>query len=348
MFVFDVGMLPDQYSMLLFHALAREEIEALVLVSPENPIISLGYFQDLGGVDLDYCTKNAIPIMRRELGGGTTLLDRNQIFYQLILKKDNPLLPPSIAELYQKFSKPVIDTYADLGVKTEFKAVNDIITDAGKKIAGEGGGDIGECTVFVGGILLDFDFALMSQVLKVPDEKFRDKMYKTMEENMTTLKKELGQIPERQMVIDLLIKNFSKLTGPLTPDMVPEDVWDLARILGQDFKSREFLHRNSRKQSSLQIGAGVSMKQGLHKAPGGLVQAVTVIRDGYIESVQLSGDFTFYPKDSLPLLAAGLQGVKFTSEAVEAEINQAFMKLNPEMPGVSALDICQAIFGNKA
>ncbi len=347
MFVFDAGILPDQYSMLLFHALARQEIESLVLVSPENPIISLGYFQDLGGVDLDYCAKNAIPIMRRELGGGTTLLDRNQIFYQLIVKKDNPLLPPSIAELYQKFSQPVIDTYADLGVKTKFKAVNDIITDAGRKISGEGGGDIGECTVFVGGILLDFDFGLMSKVLKVPDEKFRDKIYKTMEENMTTLKRELGRMPKRQKVIDLLIKNFSKLTGPLTPDMVPEAVWDLARILGQDFKSEEFLHRNSRKQDQLKIGAGVSMKQGLYKAPGGLIQAVTVIRDAYIESVQLSGDFTFYPKDSLPLLADSLQGVEFTPETVGAKVNLVLQELNPEMPGVSALDICRAIFNDE-
>ncbi len=347
MFVFDAGILPDQYSMLLFHALARQGIESLVLVSPENPIISLGYFQDLEGVDLDYCAENAIPIMRRELGGGTTLLDRNQIFYQLILKKDNPLLPATIAELYEKFSQAVIETYADLGVKTKFKAVNDIVTDEGRKIAGEGGGDIGECTVFVGGILLDFDFELMSQVLKVPDEKFRDKMYKTMEENMTTLKKELGKPPKRQKVVDLLIKNFSKLTGPLTPDIVPEDVWDLARILGQDFKSEEFLHRNSRKQNQLQIGAGVSMKQGLYKAAGGLIEAVTVIRDGYIESVQLNGDFTFYPKNSLPLLAESLQGVKFTSEAVEQGINQTIMELNLEVPGVEALDICRAIFNDE-
>ncbi|HZK44214.1 MAG TPA: lipoate protein ligase C-terminal domain-containing protein [Syntrophomonadaceae bacterium] len=344
MLVFNAGFLPDQYSMLLFHALARLDIESLVLVSPENPIVSLGYFQDLDGVDLDYCANNGISIMRRELGGGTTLLDRNQIFYQLILKKDNPLLPGSIDQLYQKFSQPAIDTYADLGVATKFKPINDIITDEGRKIAGEGGGDIEECTVFVGGILLDFDFELMTHVLKVPDEKFRDKMYKTMEENMTTLKRELGQIPDREKVIDLLIKNFSKVVGPLTPSEVPNDAWDVARVLGQDFKTEEFLHRNSRKQSQLQIGAGVSMKQGMYKAPGGLIQATSVIRDGYIESLQLNGDFTFYPKNSLPLLAESLQGVLFNPEAVKQQIDKMFSELDLEMPGVNPQDICQAIF----
>jgi len=40
--------------------------------------------------------------------------------------------------------------------------------------------------VFVGGILLDFNYKAMSRILKVPDEKFRDKVFKTMEENVTT------------------------------------------------------------------------------------------------------------------------------------------------------------------
>ena len=42
--------------------------------------------------------------------------------------------------------------------------------------------------VFVGGILLDFDYQAMSKILKVPDEKFRDKVFKSMKENLTTMK----------------------------------------------------------------------------------------------------------------------------------------------------------------
>jgi len=34
--------------------------------------------------------------MRREVGGGATYLDENQIFYQLIWKKDNPKFPKAI------------------------------------------------------------------------------------------------------------------------------------------------------------------------------------------------------------------------------------------------------------
>ena len=88
MYVFDLGKLPGQQSMLIFHALARMDIEALVIVSPKAPLVSIGYFQDAAQeVDLQYCRESKIPFMRREVGGGATYLDENQIFYQLIWKK---------------------------------------------------------------------------------------------------------------------------------------------------------------------------------------------------------------------------------------------------------------------
>jgi len=111
--------------------------------------------------------------MRREVGGGATYLDGNQIFYQLIWKKDNPRFPRVMKESFPWFSEAPVETYRSFGIKAEYRAINDIVTREGRKIAGEGGGDIGECMVFVGGILLDFNYEIMSKILKVPDEKFR-------------------------------------------------------------------------------------------------------------------------------------------------------------------------------
>ena len=46
MLFFDLGKLPGQQSMVVFHTLARMGIEALVAVSPSSPLASIGYFQD--------------------------------------------------------------------------------------------------------------------------------------------------------------------------------------------------------------------------------------------------------------------------------------------------------------
>jgi len=112
MYVFDLGKLPGQQSMLIFHALAQMGIEALVIVSPSSPLASIGYFQDAEQeVDLQYCRESRIPFMRREVGGGATHLDENQIFYQLIWRKENPRFPKAIHEIYPWFSQAPVETY---------------------------------------------------------------------------------------------------------------------------------------------------------------------------------------------------------------------------------------------
>ena len=90
MYVFDLGKLPGQQSMLIFHILARMGVEALVIVSPRDPLVSIGYFQDADReVDLSFCREHGISYMRREVGGGATYLDENQIFYHVIWRITN-------------------------------------------------------------------------------------------------------------------------------------------------------------------------------------------------------------------------------------------------------------------
>ena len=264
MLFFDLGKLPGQQSMVVFHALARMGIEALVVVSPSRPLTSIGYFQDAEQeVDLPYCRQAGIPFMRREVGGGATYLDENQIFYQLIWKKDNPKFPKPIHDIYPWFSEAPVETYRAFGIETEFRSVNDIITKQGRKIAGEGGGNIGECMVFVGGILLDFDYQAMSRILKVPDEKLRDKVYKTMEENLTTMKRELGMIPSRGEVVAVLKEEFEKRVGKFTPTSLSPDILEKMRQIEGWMASEEFLLKKTpRNPTGVKIREGVEVVYG--------------------------------------------------------------------------------------
>jgi lipoate-protein ligase A len=266
MYVFDLGKLPGQQSMLIFHALARMGIEALVIVSPKVPLVSIGYFQDAAQeVDLQYCKESKIPFMRREVGGGATFLDENQIFYQLIWKRDNPKFPRAIDEIYPWFTQAPIETYRKFGIQAEFRAVNDIITNEGRKIAGEGGGNIGDCMVFVGGILLDFDYQAMSRILKVPDEKFRDKVYKTMEENLTTMKRELGIVPRREEIISVLKERFEKRVGKLEEASLTPEIIEKMDQLESWMTSEEFLLKKTpRVPAGVKIREGVEVLYGLH------------------------------------------------------------------------------------
>jgi lipoate-protein ligase A len=345
MFLFDLGKLPGQQSMVIFHALARMGIEALVIVSPSRPLASIGYFQDAEQeVDLPYCRQAGIPFMRREVGGGATYLDENQIFYQLIWKKDNPKFPKAIHDIYPWFSEAPVGTYRAFGIETEFRSVNDILTKQGRKIAGEGGGNIGECMVFVGGILLDFDYQAMSRILKVPDEKFRDKVYKTMEENLTTMRKELGKVPPREEVVAVLKERFEKMVGKLTPASLTPEALEKMEQIESWMTSEEFLLKRTPKiPAGVKIKEGVELYYGLHKARGGLIRTAEEISRGRIEDITISGDFTFFPKERLDGLEGSLKKVPLEEDQIIEKVETFYEEKGIESPGVESKDFATTI-----
>jgi len=345
MYLFDLGKLPGQQSMLVFHALARMGVEALVIVSPSSPLASIGYFQDAGQeVDLPYCQQSGIPFMRREVGGGATYLDENQIFYQLIWRKDNSKFPRAIHEIYPWFSQAPVETYRAFGIQAEYRIVNDIITREGKKIAGEGGGDIGDCMVFVGGILLDFDYRTMSKILKVPDEKFRDKVYKTMEENVTTMKGELGKVPPREYVVAALRRSFEKMVGRLEPASLTSEVLGKMKELEVWMTSEEFLLKKTpRVPRGIKIKEGLEVYYGLHKAKGGLIRTIEEISQNRIEDITISGDFSFFPKERLDGLEKSLEKVPLEEERIIERVEEFYQKERIESPGVESKDLSTTI-----
>jgi lipoate-protein ligase A len=345
MLFFDLGKLPGQQSMLIFHALARMGMEALVIVSPKIPLVSIGYFQDAEQeVDLPYCKESKIPFMRREVGGGATYLDENQVFYQLIWKKDNPRFPRAVDEIYPWFSQAPVETYHAFGIEAEFQVVNDIITKTGRKIAGEGGGNIGDCMVFVGGILLDFNYQAMSRILKVPDEKFRDKVYKTMEENLTTMKRELGTVPRREEIISVLKERFEKRVGKLDGASLTPEIIEKMNQLESWMTSEEFLLKKTpRIPNGVKIREGVEVLYGLHKAKGGLIRTAEEISEGKIEDINISGDFTFFPKERLAELEASLENAPLKKEKIIERVETFYEEKRVQSPGVESKDFAQTI-----
>jgi len=345
--LYRLGMLPGFDSMLVFHAMAYLGMEGFVLVSPCEPIVTLGYFQDMKtGVDRDYCRRHGLGLMRREVGGGTTLLDRNQIFYQVILKKNNSIIAGDALALYRKFSQPVIDVYADLGIKVRFKEVNDLLTVNGdRKITGEGGANIGDCIVFVGGILLDFDYDTMSRVFPAPNEDYRSQLFETLQKNVTSVKRELGYIPSREDVENSLVRHFQGIFGSFEEAQVTPDIWAKARELEAFYTSEDFLASKRREQTGFKIASGVHVYENRHKATGGTIHTVFEVQEDCLGKVNLYGDFTFLPKERIIDLENSLAGTRINREEILHKFNQFFKYNEVECPGITPEDFTQAVMG---
>jgi lipoate-protein ligase A len=325
-------------------------IEALVLVSPKTPFISIGYFQDAKQeVALDYCKKEQLPIIRREVGGGTVYLDRNQIFYHIIWNKNNPNFPKKISSIYKYLAQPPIDTYAEYGIETKFREINDIITSKGKKIAGLGGADIDNSMVFVGSLILDFDYEKMVNAIKIPDEKFRDKIFKTMEENVTTMKKELDFIPPRTEIIETLKKKYKGILGELQPATLNQNIIANMEELYQKFVNHSFLYRKTpRIPQGVKIKEGVEILYGMHKAPGGLIRTAQQVEIQQLRDIDISGDFTLYPKKELSEMENTLKDTTRESKEIENRLAEFYENTEVQTPGVKPKDIAKAIMETKS
>jgi len=347
--LYNLGPVTWTESQLIYHALAELGREALVLLSPTSPYVCIGYHQDAREeVDLDYCLDHDLPVFRRKVGGGAVYLDGNQFFFQLILRRDNPLIPNSRESFYEKFLRPVIDAYKRIGIPAEYKPVNDVL--AGRcKISGTGVGEIGPCLVFVGNLILDFDFETMARVLKAPDEKFRDKVHQTMRANMTTIRRELG--PEEaarwseSSLNEVLTEEFEKILGPLEPKKVDPGLKTTMASTADEMLNDEWLFEQGRrlKGRELKIRAGVTVRHRVHKAPGGLIRTVCSIENERFSSVSISGDFFCYPPEAVHTLESMLED-RSVQEARDA-LGEFYRIKNVETAGIDIDDWLEVLTG---
>ena len=342
--LYRLGTVSWQDSQLLYHALPRLGREGLTLLSPGSPYVCIGYFQDAEQeVDLDLCRQRGIPVFRREVGGGAVYLDGEQLFYQLIIHRDNPLLPAGWEAFYRHFLQAPINAYRALGIPAEYRPVNDIIAN-GRKISGNGAAEIGDYYILVGNLIVDFDYEMMVRVLRVPDEKFRDKVYKTLQDNLSTIRRELGFAPPREELWDLLAAKFAEMLGPLEVETTVDAAWRAqADTLAATMLTDEWLYRRGRPREgrAVTIRAGVQVLQKMYKAPGGLIRATVEMQEGVIAAVSFSGDFFFYPAHRLADLEAALVGVR--PKEAEEVIARFYAGHGIQSPGVTPADFVRVL-----
>jgi lipoate---protein ligase len=334
-----------QHSQALYHAAAHLGREALFILRPATPYVCIGYHQDARAeIDLDFARAHNIPVFRREVGGGAVYLDGEQLFYQLVIRQDHPGVPANKVEFYRKYLRPVVDTFLEFGVNAEYRPVNDILAN-GRKIAGTGAAQIDDMLILVGNFIQDFNYEMMSKVLRVPDEKFRDKVFKTLSENLTTMRLESGQVPANADLACALMDRYVPLVGSLVSKPLDDELLRKADELLAEMDTPEWLFANDRRGEGkeVKIAEGVFVIQKMLKTPGGLIRVTAVKKGDRLSDVHLSGDFFFYPMEKLADLEKHLDGVEAESEPILAAIQHFYVENNIETPGVRPEDFVQTL-----
>ena len=145
--------------------------------------ISIGYFQSLNDeVDIDICDNLGINYVRRITGGGAVFHEK-ELTYSIVI----PYIPKNILDSYGRICGAIIKGLDALGIDSTYVPINDIVTN-GKKISGNAQTRKLKTVLQHGTVLTDVDVEKMFSVLRVPNEKIKDKLIENVKERVTSIK----------------------------------------------------------------------------------------------------------------------------------------------------------------
>jgi len=203
--------------------------------------VSIGYFQILEQeVNVEACKKLGVDIVRRMTGGGAVYHSyEGELTYSIIVNQDHRQIPRDILKSYEIICNGIVLALGALGINAGFRAINDIDVN-GKKISGNAQTRRGNTVLQHGTILIDTDIRTMFTVLKVSKEKISDKLIKSVEERVTTIRRELGKKVTFTEVEESLKNSFSKI---FDIDLVESNLSREERELASELKEKKYISK---------------------------------------------------------------------------------------------------------
>ena len=189
-------------------------------------------------------------------------------------------------KLFATVLQPAIDIYRSFGLEAELVLPADIQVGA-RKCSGNAAGDIGDACAYVGNLIIDFDFEIMSRVLRVATPAFRACLWRVMQDNMLTLRDRVSEIDIPALESDLA-KGFERQFGELNERTPDREMRDMAARLKDRLTSKEWLNMPGRRTwlRRIKIAEGLFLQETRMGEPAPIL---ALIRDGMIEAITIPG-----------------------------------------------------------
>jgi lipoate---protein ligase len=139
---------------------------------PDRPFVVVGYAnQAATEVNLDYCRRHSIPVLRRCSGGGTVLQAPGCLDYSLILPFEYAAELAGIHTTNEFIlQRNAVAISGAIGAPVQKEGDTDLAID-GIKFAGNAQRRKRRALIFHGCLLLNLDFDLLEQVLPMPSRQ---------------------------------------------------------------------------------------------------------------------------------------------------------------------------------
>ena len=166
-------ILPDNVRKSLAFYLAMEEFVAsevegeAFFVWRVEPTVIYGRNQVLENeVNIEYCSKHKVDIVRRKSGGGCVYSDMGNIMLSYVSGRGN------VSEVFDRYLTALSDALRALGVPAEKSGRNDILVE-GRKISGNAFHQLPDRSIVHGTLLYSTDLEALTEAIRPPLEKLQ-------------------------------------------------------------------------------------------------------------------------------------------------------------------------------
>ena len=227
------------------------QIPTLRVYSWSPKAVSIGYNQNIiKEINLDYCKKNNIKIVRRLTGGKAVFHDR-EITYSFILQENNNLLPFEFNESYKIIAKALVIALKKVNINAEIKKVPEKIATPicfnssnwyellvnGRKISGSAQRRFNGKVLQHGPILIDFDYNKNNSIFN--SNNLIDNII-NLQKRITSLKDELNKIISYNEIAEAIKFGFKEnFNFDIVDDSLTEEEIKLAEKLRKEKYSTE-------------------------------------------------------------------------------------------------------------
>jgi lipoate-protein ligase A len=320
--------------------------------------LNVGWFDDVDStLDLARCQDLGVSVVRRSFyGGGTAYYQAEcSMMWGFLLPKGHTTLGTSTDDLdalLRRFQLVLSDALERVGLgEVHFEGSSDLRWN-GRKLGALTAQDIVAC-VSIGGFLnlAPPDLTTYLQVVRIPEDKFKDKLVKDMTEYVCTAEQVAGHPVTYEALRDAIVAALADAGIDLDlSDLSAGEAKGVAKASGR-VGSPESIRRVSSDRFRAEAPPGSRVGLGNHKGRKLCRAGVALDGDGTVVAALMAGDMHASPPDVLDRIADALVGADSADQddlrsRIDAVFSGDDVAQADEVMGVTTDDLLRAV--NKA
>ncbi|WP_108670126.1 lipoate--protein ligase [Peribacillus acanthi] len=275
--------------------------ETYLLFYINEPSIIIGKNQNtIEEINTDYVEEKGIKVVRRLSGGGAVYHDLGNLNFSFITKDDGESF-----HNFQKFTEPVVQALAKLGVSAELSGRNDILAE-GRKISGNAQFSTKGRMFSHGTLLFDSEIDAVVSALKVKKDKIESKGIKSIRSRVANISEFLEEPISIEQFRSLLLESIFDGKENVSEYVLTDADWEkIHRLSKERYQNWDWNYGKSPKSNIQQT----------HRFPVGQIDIRLEVNKGIIESCKIYGDF--FGVGDVSDVEARLAGTRYDKSALE-------------------------------